>query len=661
MEARSPMTTGSPRIKGRDPSLKPTDKSALYAIAQAAIDVELFTIPLYMSTLYSIQGMHEINSKGMSFYKGRLWPGLATTAQPRTPNEEAFNIIFSVFVEEMLHLQLAADIASAIGAPLTFTSSALQTPDNGWTCYGPNNTMIPRILDLRDTKPYANVKVNLAPLNRDQIELLLAIEEPFDIAMENIRPDKLPKYFPEVPFAGWQPKHTEKDLPPFGSIGWMYKCYADYTDITYSDGTTLWDYVFNSIGPQRDLFNVADKQHHASHPLAEYPQFDASIPRHTDAAQAHLLVKDMMCAITDQGEGSLISREAKKQASEKLQETLRRYAPSKPALEADYPSYDSSGNKKGLSDDAGARYQPGRVLGSELDHYERFKHLRDDLLPHVVTWDKWRPGVKDKWTAKDLCPGVDQASSNIPKPDTVAQALNRLAADPKNHQLFSEVCVGSIKGITTVLDQYWQYYGIPFPNPSMWGSGDRVAICWAIFGMAPDLSQGINPPAHGLQHSCQGLDFKAPGGNCAAVNVFHTCKGSNACQAQGGCGFVHALGGCGLVQSHRGATAALVENPPTSPEATYNAPGDNSCKSAGGCAVPISASQLFPSAGLMQPVNFPPSGLPVNVGQPFQFNVGDSVYDTAWKTYVIVMNARGQNPGTKPRSNDLRLAFPPST
>src|SRR5215470_16942527 len=340
MEDRIAMTTGSQAITGRDPALKPTDKSALYAIAQAAIDVELFTIPLYMSTLYSIQGMHEINSPKTSYYKGRLWPGSASTAEPRTANEKAFNIIFSVFIEEMLHLQLAADIANVIGYRPTFTSSALQSADNGWTCYGPNNTMIPCILDLRDTTTYANVKVNLAPLNREQIELLLAIEEPFDIAFERIRPDRRSKYFPDVPFKDWKPEYTEKNLPLFGGIGWMYKCYADYTDITYSDGSTLWDYVFNQRSLQRDLFNVTNK----SHPAKEYPGFQATVSG--TAAQAHALVKDMMCAITDQGEGSLISQEAKKKAPDLLRDTLARYAPSRPAMEQDYPSYDSSGNQK---------------------------------------------------------------------------------------------------------------------------------------------------------------------------------------------------------------------------------------------------------------------------------------------------------------------------
>ena len=71
----------------QEPANKNTDKAALRAIAQAAVEVELFTIPLYLTTLYSIQGMHQITSKGNDLYEGRLWPGAATTAGPQTANE----------------------------------------------------------------------------------------------------------------------------------------------------------------------------------------------------------------------------------------------------------------------------------------------------------------------------------------------------------------------------------------------------------------------------------------------------------------------------------------------------------------------------------------------------------------------------------------------
>jgi hypothetical protein len=58
----------------RPSACRETDKVALRAIAQAAVEVELFTIPLYMGTLYSIQGMHQITQQDEDLYKGRLWP-----------------------------------------------------------------------------------------------------------------------------------------------------------------------------------------------------------------------------------------------------------------------------------------------------------------------------------------------------------------------------------------------------------------------------------------------------------------------------------------------------------------------------------------------------------------------------------------------------------
>ncbi len=63
------------RIERRDPKFRDADISCIRSIAQAAINVELFTIPLYMTSMYSIQGLHQINSKGTDFYKGRLLAG----------------------------------------------------------------------------------------------------------------------------------------------------------------------------------------------------------------------------------------------------------------------------------------------------------------------------------------------------------------------------------------------------------------------------------------------------------------------------------------------------------------------------------------------------------------------------------------------------------
>lgn len=153
-------STQKKQIKARASKYKNADLSCLRAIAQAAINVELFTIPLYMTGLYSIQGTHAI-ADSSNLYPGRYWPGLGPTAgyipeerrsqydvdlaplfdintlvsdsKPSdlsdkfrlTINQQVFNGVYSVFIEEMLHLQLASNMASKLGLTPSFTSPAL--------------------------------------------------------------------------------------------------------------------------------------------------------------------------------------------------------------------------------------------------------------------------------------------------------------------------------------------------------------------------------------------------------------------------------------------------------------------------------------------------------------------------------------------------------
>ena len=253
--------------------------------------------------------------------------------------------------------------------------------------------------------------------------------------------------------------------------------------------------------------------------------------------------------------------------------------------------------------------------------------------------------------------------------------------------VLSKVSVGAIAGITTVLNDYWQHPGMDFPYPSMVGSGDRISLCWAVFGMAPDLSLDIGQRDPGtLYHACQGMSLDGSSGDsCAAIEIYHTCRGSNSCRAEGGCGFVQCDSDSGGGHScsalaHRApatgqAAQAMCGRSPTvdkgaqvlcggpSPDADlYSAPGDNKCKSFGGCAVPISASQMFPRDGQMQLYDF--AGPPYQsepFGEPLDFAVGESVYDKAWQAYGEVMAQRGKTAGEPPAPTDLRLALPPST
>jgi hypothetical protein len=69
----------------RDPKFQAIDASALYAVAQAAVNVELFTIPLYMGTLYSVQGMHQITAPARSRGRSRRSPQTSLSSNARAP------------------------------------------------------------------------------------------------------------------------------------------------------------------------------------------------------------------------------------------------------------------------------------------------------------------------------------------------------------------------------------------------------------------------------------------------------------------------------------------------------------------------------------------------------------------------------------------------
>lgn len=647
-----------------------TDISAAKAIAQAAVNVELFTIPLYMSTMYSIYGMHQINSSGQTYYLGREWPGMSTRAMPGTPNAKAFNIIFSVFIQEMLHLQMASNIATALGVQPTFTSLALQTEKHGWHCYGPHCSIIPHIVDLKDTSNYSNVRVNTEALNENQVKLFLAIEQPERDARKELEHLPTPKYFPTVPFQDWKPGNTELDLPLFGTIGWMYECYAQYLSIEYTDGENLFQKMFQPGSVQQDMFNSEV----SGHPKKEFPRFETLLTAadETDVTTAFDKVIDMMSAISDQGEGNAITMQRYRKRH-LLQAVDGKYQEDTAALKQDYPSFDQHGTA------APSRDAAARGDNKAQDHYERFQEVHK-LLHAVTTWEQWHAAWDKEgkgWTGADLRNDqydAAKAPANIPKPDDVAGALNRLKAQgAPTHHLLSQVAVGAIAGITTVLDTYWKVQDTVFPYPSMVGSGDRMSICWAIFGKAANLGAGLDAPDKDtLYHACQGLSLAQPDttASCAAIEIYHSCKGSNGCHAQGGCGFAHSDeggGSCGSSSCGGSAATAKLHGTCGAPSTIpYSAPSDNKCASFGGCAVPISASQVYPDTAPPPTMKLYDFVGPKHESQvlpnTMAFACGDSVYEKAWEAYKAVMASRGQ-PVTAPmpEPTDLRLALPPST
>lgn len=642
-------------IKKRDPKYKEADISCVRTIAQAAVNVELFTIPLYMVSMYSITGLHQINSKDSDFYTGRWWPGRAPVPKPSDANGQAFNLIFSVFIEEMLHLQLAANMAAKIGAVPSFTSNLLMNDNYGWICY--NSTTIPHILDFKDcVAPYDKVRVKLDAMNESQVQLFLAIEETEDTAQSHLKPEALHKYFEKAPFNWWTTDKTEADLPLFGSIGWMYTCFWDYLEIEYTDGTTMLQLLTEgtSDGQQRDQFNTEPK---------EYPGIYATID---DKKDLRVELINIINAITDQGEGKGVVDTIRKRWNLRLiQAVEKQFQPSPPALKEKYPGYNDKGQQTPISGQA-----ESRISAAAIDHYDVFSKVAALInTGNVETWDKWHARPENKWTAKMLNPTGAKSTYNIPSADAVADALNSLKEHDAqtNYKMLSQAAIGTIKGITTQLDLYWKGSVSQFPSPAMYGSGDRVSICWAVMGEVPDLSIGIGAsPAFPNNHACQGMNLNQPPAktdSCAAVEVFHSCKGSNGCKTEGGCGFVqNSQGG-----SNCTSKVEKVEGRCGLP--TMSAPANNKCGGFGGCAVPISASQLFPAAKagesyVMQLYNYgsKPDYKPEEL-TTIKYDKGDAVYDIAWNAYTTVMKARfPEKPEPKrPPASALRLAFPPST
>jgi hypothetical protein len=147
----------------RSLDLFPTDSAALHQLLQLAVEVELFTIPLYMTSLYSIRGMYLDSPDNQA-----MWPGMKPNFQVSSANQYAYNAIFSVYIQEMLHLQLASNLCTAVGLTPKF-------PTMDYSKFG---TSIPCIGDLKNVQGYEDVQVKLGPLDHNQMKLFLAIEMP---------------------------------------------------------------------------------------------------------------------------------------------------------------------------------------------------------------------------------------------------------------------------------------------------------------------------------------------------------------------------------------------------------------------------------------------------------------------------------------------------
>ena len=741
------------------------DKRVLQLLLQKALEVELFTIPLYMSSMYSICGYHQINT-GNNFYQGRQWPGLAPKFKQDIESDSkqnAFNKVFKVFIEEMLHLQIAANLCNVYDQTPNFTNNSLVSEDSSWKCYGNENTKIPGIIDFKDLKKesaYKDVKVKLDSLNKEQIKLFIAIESSEHNLQQELREECLEKnYKISVPFSAEDEEKIKKGELLFGSISGLYTAILLYLLIEYKDkdkdNKKLFKKAFSEKKKiiQREKFNKTKDSNKAS----EYPNFCTNLIGVSKCTVKFSNILSMINGILDQGEGlpledlivliiskiqdqdetiQFLLKELKDVSKEKIKEkidsgeylkqgikqeildkinsllpsTLMAVSPENlvidEALENNHPSYDDQGNKINSASKAARGGKNG-----EKEHLEIFKEVKALISnKDFQTWDQYHAN-KNTWSAKDLITNCEDYQINLKNypqlatAEEIAEAMNQVTQNKTDQtwiELLSQANTGTLKGLLNGMQKYWATEDGEFPGPAMNGSGDRMSICWALLGKSPDLNivPLVKVKARVQDyHACQGLylpkckeseldgkpesmisrsDSQCESSNlsckcessepknedeldyswvkngelgCASPAVYHSCKGANTCKSEGGCGFVQAYEG----GSSCGGTSTNVYSDPM----YVSVPGANNCALKGGCAVPISALQMFPAVyGDEQMMKYKSvTGDEVKVN----FSRGELVYDAAWKVYKERYKQKFGRIPKKPKTNILRLIFPPST
>lgn len=511
---------------------KKTDRDVLRALLQEAANVELFTIPLYMSALYSIVGFKTTGSMDR-------WPGLKASVVKSDPwsaenaNQTAFNIIFSVYVQEMFHLQLAGNIAAAVGTPLTLDPPSY---DCGQTipCIG-NVTKL-------ENPIYHDVQVKLGRLDLNQIKLFMAIESPD----WTVSPD-----YPQPPYA------SPKAIPTMGSIGHLYDSIEWYLKLQYDDGSKLWHEVYQSDAHQVDVFTATEKpggDEEYSFPV----RLDKLDP---DTAQGYAL--GMAMAIIEQGEGAC------------------KDAPGVPQQYQPDPKY-----MKWQDADVRAKWDSS-------SHFERFSDIYNnafipDAPSSVTTWPdfKTQRGAAKPWKPDDFLQVPAKAT-----PDEKAQAVARCGAynDSKTAGEVNGVLNQSYNRVLATIADCWSS-GAAFPFAAMQALSSRVVPVWAAQGDVEPTFAKVSPPDidKAQAHSCQGLNAckgqdvnhdpeKGPGEGSCALAVQHTCGSTNDCKHQGGCGY----------------TSVPKQGSPTPTSPPNFVPAENDCKQLGGCGAPIPVAQVF--------------------------------------------------------------------
>lgn len=226
-------------------------EEALLDHLQKAVYLELWTIPLYLTAAYSLQvpGSSAVSPPSEVYVRNKANPN-------RSREQLAFNNIYSIAVQEMLHLELAANLFNALFGP---KGQSLKLTGE----WAPRYDKFPDWIDVK-------LPVQLGAVGDAQMRLLATVETP-------------------------EPKSDPAPHGPqakYDSIGQFYKAIQQGID-------QLWDKLYDPAATdhrqKNDFANPDYKK-------TEYDKFSVTISGDSETARKQ--ADGVIQAIIGEGEGS---------------------------------------------------------------------------------------------------------------------------------------------------------------------------------------------------------------------------------------------------------------------------------------------------------------------------------------------------------------------
>jgi len=471
---------------------------------QNAVYLEMWTVPLYLTSAYSLdtpvsKKTHRPEFANVPTTKDGK-PDFAKFDQ-KDYNQYAFNNILSVAIQEMLHVELAANILNAVRpkedeSPVTFTGkgSNPQPPKSA-----PQYDEPPACL-ADDVLP-RGVKLRLGQFDENAARLFQWVE-------------------------------TEQKIPPGFDVEAWHKTYNSignfYTSLMYGV-KACWEDLYPKGGREKDDFQRDDWETAAK-----------SVPG-GGLLKAIFMQPSSQSSANSKG---LLQQVSYKDFSVKI------YGSQEEALvraEAAMTAITVQGEGAGGSQEIPKKFQPTgdpeddiELALDKVSHYERFTELVG--LAKAKKFSYVKPDAS-------------------PDPSLYAVVLNQsfssyLMSLNDAFAAKGSMSIGAMAGLGNRTLQAWQN-NVPAEQMYQWESPDKYNDPTGKKGY--HACQGLDPAAKGANASCA---LMSDGKTASAF--YHTCATTNMCKSQGGCGLAvtkdlktppnwmpgqndcKGLGGCGV-------------------------------------------------------------------------------------------------------------------